>query len=97
MQRKEKSMEQEKQKHYYLQAQHHYLDIQANDLETGISFYMYRIKEGLYLFIMDQTPYLLNTEKDISFTSDYSFQVGEYIFTLVPPVKEKQLCLTKTK
>lgn len=38
MQRKEKSMEQEKQKHYYLQAQHHYLDIQANDLETGISF-----------------------------------------------------------
>lgn len=90
-------MELEKQKHYYLQAQYHHLDIQANDLESGISFYMHRIKEGLYLFIMDQTPYLLNTEKDISFTPDYSFQVGEYIFTLVTPVKEKSFFLTKTK
>ena len=41
-------MELEQQKHYYLHAQHHYLDIQVNDLETGISFYMHRIKEGLY-------------------------------------------------
>lgn len=95
MQRKEKFMELEQQKHYYLHAQHHYLDIQVNDLETGISFYMHRIKEGLYLFMMNQTPYLLNTEKDISFSSDYSFQVGECIFTLVAPIKEKQFCLTK--
>ncbi len=90
-------MEQEKQKHYYLQAQYHYLDIQANDLEGEGSFYMHRIKEGLYLFTIDQTPYLLNTERDISLTSDYSFQVGDQIFTLVAPVKEKQFCFTKKK
>lgn len=92
-------MEQEsqKQKHYYFQAQYHHLDIIASDLECELSIYMHRIKEGLYLFRMGQTAYLLNTETDISLTSDYTFQVGEQIFTLVAPVKEKQLQLSHHK
>ena len=39
--------------------------------------------------------YLLNTERDISLTSDYSFEVGNHIFTLKEHEKQKTLSYIK--
>ena len=90
-------MKQETKEHEYLEAEYCNFDIMVSNENNDLYFYMHRIKEGLYLFRMGQTAYLLNTETDISLTSDYTFQVGEQIFTLVAPVKEKQLQISHYK
>ena len=95
MQRKEIFMKQETKEHEYLEAEYCNFDIMVSNENNDLYFYMHRIKEGLYSFVWNDTRYLLNTERDISLTSDYSFEVGNHIFTLKEHEKQKTLSYIK--